>query len=58
MEHEQYKAALEAILFLKEEPVRADKLAAVLEISPEEVRTLLKELQQELVSQRLSLIHI
>lgn len=52
MEHEQYKAALEAILFLKEEPVRADKLAAVLEISPEEVRTLLKELQQELVSQR------
>jgi segregation and condensation protein B len=52
VEHEQYKAALEAILFLKEEPVRADKLAAVLEISPEEVRTLLKELQQELVSQR------
>ncbi len=52
MEHEQYKAVIEAILFLKEEPVRAEKLAAILEIPPEEVRGLIEELQQELVLQR------
>ena len=52
MEREQHKALIEAILFLKEEPVRAAQLAAVLEIPIGEVRSLLSELQQEFVSQQ------
>ncbi|NLA26284.1 MAG: SMC-Scp complex subunit ScpB [Firmicutes bacterium] len=51
MEHEQYKAVIEALLFLKEEPVKAERLAAALEISTEEVRALLEQMQQELSSQ-------
>lgn len=50
MAHEQQKAIIEAILFLREEPVKADKLAAVLEITSEEVRGLLGEMQQECIA--------
>ncbi len=51
MEPDQYKALIEAILFVKEEPVRADRLAAALDISPEEVRGLIEEMQQEFAQQ-------
>ncbi len=52
MERAQCKAQIEAILFLKEEPVKAEQLAKFLESSPDEVRTLVKELQEELASQQ------
>jgi segregation and condensation protein B len=53
MERERQRAAIEAFLFLKEDPIKAEKIAAVLSLSPEEVKTLIQELRQELaVSKR------
>ena len=40
MKTAEHRALVEALLFLKEEPVRPEKLAAALEITPEEVRSL------------------
>jgi segregation and condensation protein B len=48
MEHELQKKLIEAILFLKEEPVRLEKIADILEMPREEARELLSELQQDL----------
>ncbi len=47
MEKEEQKKTIEALLFLSEEPVKADKIAAVLSIASEEVAALVRELQDE-----------
>ncbi len=52
MKTAEHRALVEALLFLKEEPVRPEKLAAALEITPEEVRSLVEEMQQELIRRR------
>lgn len=48
MEKEQQKKTIEALLFLSEEPVNADKIATVLSVSPEEADLLVLELQKDL----------
>jgi len=48
MEREMQKIIIEAFLFLKEEPVRLDKIAELLELSHQEARAVVDELQQEL----------
>ncbi|MCJ7806279.1 MAG: SMC-Scp complex subunit ScpB [Clostridia bacterium] len=48
MEKEQQKKTIEALLFLSEEPVNADKIATVLSVSPEEADLLVVELQKDL----------
>lgn len=48
MERDRQKTLIEAILFLKEEPVRLEKIAHILELSQEETREMIYELQQEL----------
>ena len=52
LSRENLKAVIEAILFLTEEPVRADKIASGLGISSKEAQNLLCELQQELIEQQ------
>lgn len=52
MKTEEHKAFIEAFLFLKEEPVRLEKMAAALEITPEEARSLVGEMQQEFIRRR------
>jgi segregation and condensation protein B len=52
MEREQQKKLIEAILFLKEDPVRLEKIADILELPQQEARELLSELQQELAAAR------
>lgn len=47
MELEQYKSAVEAILFALGEPVSRDKLAETLEILPEEIEETCRELALE-----------
>ncbi len=51
MEKEQQKRAIEALLFLSEEPVKLDKLAAVLSTTAEEAAKRIRELQEEHLSQ-------
>lgn len=48
METDRLKKTVEALLFLTEEPIKADKIAAVLATSPEQARALVRELQQDL----------
>lgn len=48
MERKQLKQVIEALLFLREDPVRAERIAAVLEIPATEVKGLVAELQREL----------
>ncbi len=48
MERDRQKKLIEAILFLKEEPVRLEKVADILELPHEEAREILFELQQDL----------
>jgi segregation and condensation protein B len=50
MEREKQKAVIEALLFLKEDPVRADKIAAFLALQTDEVKTLLRELRRDLAA--------
>lgn len=47
MEHQEYKAAIEAILFTMGESVELSKLADVLEIKKSEAKKLVEELQEE-----------
>lgn len=47
MEKEKQKKAIEALLFLSEEPVRVDKIETVLSTSPEKVIDLIRELQRD-----------
>ncbi len=51
MEAEKQKALIEALLFLKEEPVRAEKMAEALGITAEEARALVGEMQREFAGQ-------
>lgn len=48
MDRELQKKIIEALLFLVEEPVKAEKVAGLLEVPSEEVSGLVKELQQDL----------
>jgi segregation and condensation protein B len=52
MEREKQKAVIEALLFLKEDPVKVEKIAAVLSLSLEEARALVMELRRELADTR------
>ena len=47
MEHQEYKAAIEAILFTMGESVELSQLADVLEIKKSEAKKLVEELQEE-----------
>ena len=49
------KALVESLLFVAEESVSVDRLAALLEVSPEEVETALQELGQEYAQRGLRL---
>ncbi len=51
MEKEQQKKAIEALLFLSEEPVKPDKIAATLSTTTEEAEKRVRELQEDLFSQ-------
>jgi len=51
VEKEQQKRAIEALLFLSEEPVKLDKLAAILSTTAEEAGRRIRELQEEHLSQ-------
>lgn len=48
MERSKHKAIIEALLFVKEDPIKAERIAAVLDIPAEEVKSLIRELQQDL----------
>ncbi len=52
MEKEEQKKTIEALLFLSEEPVQADKIAGILSTAPEEVIELVRELQKDLFDAR------
>jgi len=47
VEKEEQKKTIEALLFLIEEPVKPDRLAAVLSTTPEEASELVRELKNE-----------
>ncbi len=47
MEKTEQKQIIEALLFLSEEPVGADRISAVLSVTPEEAGTLVRELQKD-----------
>ncbi len=51
MEKEQQKRAIEALLFLSEEPVKPDKLAVALSTSAEEAEKIVRELQDDMSNQ-------
>ncbi len=51
MEKEQQKKAIEALLFLSEEPIKPDKLAVVLSTSNTEAEKIVRELQADLSNQ-------
>ncbi len=51
MEIEQQKRAIEALLFLSEEPLNPDKVATALSTTSEEVEKIIAELQEDLSSQ-------
>jgi len=51
VEKEQQKRAIEALLFLSEEPVKPDKIAAALSTTPGEAEEIIGELQDDLFSQ-------
>ncbi len=51
MEKAQQKRAIEALLFLSEEPVKPDKLAVALSTSAEEAEKIARELQDDLSNQ-------
>ncbi len=51
MEKEQQKRAIEALLFLSEEPVKTDKVAAALSTTSVEAEKMIEELQEELSAQ-------
>ena len=53
MNQKQPKAAVEAMLFAAGDPVRADKLAAAVQLPPPTVETALEELRQPLEDGRL-----
>lgn len=48
MEKKEQKKLIEALLFLSEEPVKADRIAMMLSISPEDAAKLASELRQDL----------
>lgn len=48
MERAEQKKAIEALLFLSEEPVKAERIAVVVSTSVEEAERLAKELKQDL----------
>ncbi len=50
MERREQKQVIEALIFLKEEPVKLDKIAAILSVSRDEALELVEELREELVS--------
>lgn len=50
MDKDLQKRIVEALLFLSEEPVKSDKMAIVLSVSPEEVDKLVIELKSDLSS--------
>ncbi len=52
MEKEEQKKTIEALLFLSEEPVSPDRIAAVLSTAPDEVTRLVRELQKDLSEAR------
>ncbi len=52
MEKDQQKMTIEALLFLSEEPVKPEKMAAVLSISTEEAEVMVCELQKDLSTAR------
>jgi segregation and condensation protein B len=52
MEKEQQKIIIEALLFLSEEPVSADRIAAVISVSAEEADHFVRELQKDLSTAR------
>lgn len=47
---EEHKKSIEALLFLSEEPINADRLAGVLSVTTEEVDELTRELKTELAN--------
>ncbi len=51
MEKEHQKKAIEALLFLSEEPVKPDKIAVALSTTPEEAEKMVRELQDDFYSQ-------
>lgn len=51
MEKEQQKKVVEALLFLSEEPVKADRIAKVLSTTPEVAHERVLELKEDLISE-------
>lgn len=52
MEKEEQKKIIEALLFLSEEPVNSEKVAAVISSSPDEADRLVREMQKEFSTDR------
>ena len=58
LQEDQLKGALEAMLFVTDEPVGTIALADMLEVEPAEVERALVDLRAQLEEENLSLIHL
>jgi segregation and condensation protein B len=58
MERQEYKNIIEAILFVSTKPVRIRQFSDIIGISPEEVKILLEEMQQDYKNRGLQILQI